>query len=93
MGTAALGQRAQLPLDVNDPSPKSPGRQVQRNRTSPSFWGAYYRDQARLIWEWRAARMSLIRRALLSYLAAMGALLIVATVSPDLTLDGPRALL
>lgn len=56
-------------------------------------WPAFYRDQARLIWEWRAARLSLIRRELLSFVAAAGALLIIATISPDLTLDGPRALL
>jgi uncharacterized membrane protein YvlD (DUF360 family) len=56
-------------------------------------WPAFYRDQARLMWEWRAARLALIRRAFLTYLASMAALLIIVTVSPDLTLDGPRALL
>jgi len=34
-----------------------------------------YRDQARLMWEWRASRLALGRRILLSYLAAMLALL------------------
>jgi uncharacterized membrane protein YvlD (DUF360 family) len=53
---------------------------------------AFYRDQARLIWEWRATRLSLIRRALLSYVAAAAALWIIATISPDLTLGGPGAL-
>jgi uncharacterized membrane protein YvlD (DUF360 family) len=54
---------------------------------------AFYRDQARLIWEWRATRLSLVRRSLLSYVAAGAALLIIATISPDLTLGGPGALL
>jgi uncharacterized membrane protein YvlD (DUF360 family) len=55
-------------------------------------WPAFYRDQARLFWEWRATRLALIRRAVLSYLAAVAALLIVATASPDLVLGGPGAL-
>lgn len=58
-----------------------------------SFWLAFYRDQARLIWEWRATRLSLVRRALLSFVAAAAALLIVATISPNLTLGGPGTLL
>jgi uncharacterized membrane protein YvlD (DUF360 family) len=56
-------------------------------------WPTFYRQQARLIWEWRAARLSLVRRVLLSYLAAVAAILIVITVSPDLTVDGPMPLL
>jgi uncharacterized membrane protein YvlD (DUF360 family) len=68
-------------------------RQPTRDRTGPSFWLAFYRDQARLIWEWRATRLSLVRRALLSFVAAAAALLIVATISPNLTLGGPGALL
>ena len=36
--------------------------------------------------------MSLIRRGLLSFIAAMASILIVATFSGDLRLDGPRAL-
>jgi uncharacterized membrane protein YvlD (DUF360 family) len=56
-------------------------------------WLSFYRDQARLMWEWRAARLALIRRASLTYLASMAALLIISSISPDLTLDGPRALL
>ena len=63
-------------------------------RASPDVnWVGFYRDQARLMWEWRAARLSLIRRAILSYVAATAALLIIVTISPDLTVDGPRALL
>jgi uncharacterized membrane protein YvlD (DUF360 family) len=56
-------------------------------------WPAFYREQARLIWEWRAARLSLVRRVLLSYVAAVAAILIVVTVSSDLTVDGPAPLL
>ena len=69
----AARERVRRPRSVD---PRSSG-----HRASPSFWVAFYRDQARLIWEWRATRLSLIRRAVLSYLAAMAALLIVATVS------------
>ena len=68
-------------------------RQPTRDRTGPAFWLAFYRDQARLIWDWRATRLSLVRRALLSFVAAAAALLIVATISPNLTLGGPGALL
>ena len=63
------------------------------SRSHPSFWLAFYRDQARLIWEWRATRLALIRRAALAYVAAVAALLIVAAASPDLVLGGPGALL
>jgi uncharacterized membrane protein YvlD (DUF360 family) len=49
---------------------------------------AYYRDQARLIREWRATRLALIRRSLLSAVATGAALLIISTLSPDLDIDG-----
>ena len=62
------------------------------SRSDPRFWAAFYRDQARLIREWRATRLALIRRAALSYVAAVAALLIVASASPDLVLGGPAAL-
>jgi uncharacterized membrane protein YvlD (DUF360 family) len=65
----------------------------ERKRASVAYWLAFYRLQARLIWEWRATRLSLIRRALLSYMAAAVAILIVAALSGNLTIDGPRALL
>jgi uncharacterized membrane protein YvlD (DUF360 family) len=75
---------------MNDPRLE---RRATRDRASLGYWLAFYRDQARLIWEWRATRLSLVRRALLSYLAATAALLIIATISPDLTLGGPGALM
>ena len=59
------------------------------DRSRPSYWAAFYRDQARLMWEWRATRLSLVRRAVLSYLGAIAALWIIAAISPDLTLAGP----
>ena len=52
----------------------------------------FYREQARLYWQWRATRLALVRRVLLSWIAAGLALLIVATVSSNLTLDGPVSL-
>jgi uncharacterized membrane protein YvlD (DUF360 family) len=87
-----VGQASRSSIDVSaEPSGGSRPR-VERNRAGLSFWLALYRDQARLIWEWRATRMSLIRRGLLSYLAAIASILVVATYSGDLTVDGPRAL-
>jgi len=56
-------------------------------------WLAFYREQGRLMWEWRASRLALVRRILLSYLAAMLALLIIVEISPDLKLDSPGSLL
>jgi uncharacterized membrane protein YvlD (DUF360 family) len=55
-------------------------------------WLAYYKDQARLMREWRASRLALIRRTLLSAVATGAALLIISAISPDLDLDGPSAL-
>ena len=55
-------------------------------------WVDFYREQGRLMWEWRASRLAWIRRVLLSYLAAMLALVIIVEVSPDLTLQGPASL-
>jgi len=92
MGQKTLGAATRSTRDVSGPSTGRPDRPIQRNRLSPAFWLAFYRDQARLIWEWRATRMSLIRRAILSFLAAMASILVVATFSGDLTLDGPQAL-
>jgi uncharacterized membrane protein YvlD (DUF360 family) len=63
-----------------------------RNPHGIAFWRAFYRDQARLIWEWRSTRLALIRRALLSTVASALALEIVATLSPNLTLGGPATL-
>jgi uncharacterized membrane protein YvlD (DUF360 family) len=53
---------------------------------------AFYRDQARLYWQWRATRLALLRRVLLSWIAAGLALLIVVATSSNLTIDGPAAL-
>jgi uncharacterized membrane protein YvlD (DUF360 family) len=52
----------------------------------------FYRDQARLYWQWRATRLALLRRVLLSWVAAGLALLIVAMISSNLTIDGPVSL-
>jgi len=93
VGETTLGEAARPVREVSGRSSADAGHGAGRHRASLSFWLAFYRDQARLIWEWRATRLSLIRRALLSYLAATAAILIVATFSGDLTIDGPRALL
>jgi uncharacterized membrane protein YvlD (DUF360 family) len=94
VGPPALGKAAPQSLGVT--SAGTPGRDARPSRPgrlSPSFWLGFYRNQARLIWEWRATRLSLIRRAGLSYLAAAASILIVATFSGNLTIDGPGALL
>ncbi|HEV8403616.1 MAG TPA: phage holin family protein [Candidatus Limnocylindrales bacterium] len=52
----------------------------------------FYRDQARLYWQWRATRLALLRRVVLSWVAAGAALLIIAATSANLTLDGPASL-
>ncbi|HEX7491670.1 MAG TPA: phage holin family protein [Candidatus Limnocylindrales bacterium] len=54
---------------------------------------ASYRLQARLMWEWRPARLALMRRAILSYVGACVALAITTFVLPGLSIDGPGALL
>jgi len=69
-------------------------RQVENGsvRTDRSLIG-FYRLQARLMWEWRPARLALVRRAILSYLMACLALAIATYVLPGLRIDGPTALL
>jgi uncharacterized membrane protein YvlD (DUF360 family) len=52
-----------------------------------------YRLQARLMWEWRPARLALLRRAILSYAGACVALAITTFVLPGLRVDGLTALL
>ena len=54
---------------------------------------AAYRLQARLMWEWRPARLALLRRAFLSYVGACLALAITTFVLPGLRIDGLDALL
>ena len=54
---------------------------------------AAYRLQARLMWEWRPARLALVRRALLSYVGACLALAITTFVLPGLKVDGIATLL
>ncbi|HEX7591621.1 MAG TPA: phage holin family protein [Candidatus Limnocylindrales bacterium] len=54
---------------------------------------ASYRLQARLMWEWRPARLALLRRALLSYVGACLALAITTFMLPGLRIDGLGALL
>jgi len=51
-------------------------------------WLAFYRLQARLMWEWRPTRLAILRRALLSFLGACLALAITAGVVPELRVDG-----
>jgi uncharacterized membrane protein YvlD (DUF360 family) len=57
------------------------------------YWTAFYREQARLIWAWRATRLSLIRRAMFSYVGTTAALLLITSFSRDLTIQDPRTLL
>ena len=54
---------------------------------------AFYRLQARLMWEWRPTRLAMVRRTVLSYLGACVALAITAALLPGLRIDGPAALL
>jgi uncharacterized membrane protein YvlD (DUF360 family) len=54
---------------------------------------AFYQDQARLIWEWRAKRLALARRAVFSYVATAAALWLISSLSHDLTIQDPRTLL
>jgi uncharacterized membrane protein YvlD (DUF360 family) len=54
---------------------------------------AFYRDQARLIWEWRAKRLALARRAVFSYLATAAALWLISSLSRDLAIQDTRTLL
>lgn len=54
---------------------------------------ALFRLEARLMWEWRPTRLTLLRRAVLSYLLACLALAITTFVLAGLSIDGPRPLL
>jgi uncharacterized membrane protein YvlD (DUF360 family) len=49
---------------------------------------ASYRLQARLMWEWRPARLTIVRRSVLSYLGACASLAITAAVLPGLRIGG-----
>jgi uncharacterized membrane protein YvlD (DUF360 family) len=51
-------------------------------------WLAFYRLQARLMWEWRPTRLAIVRRAVLSFIGACLALAITAGVVPGLQVDG-----
>ena len=51
-------------------------------------WIAFYRLQARLMWEWRPTRLAILRRAILSFVGACLALAITAGVVPGLQVDG-----
>jgi len=51
-------------------------------------WVAFYRLQARLMWEWRPTRLAILRRAILSFIGACLALAITAGVVPGLQVDG-----
>ena len=52
-----------------------------------------YRQQARLIWEWRPTRLAIARRAILTVLVGSLALAFTAYVLPGLSLDGIGAIL
>jgi uncharacterized membrane protein YvlD (DUF360 family) len=54
---------------------------------------AYYRLQARLLWEWRPTRLAILRRTVLSFLAACLALAVTAALLPGLGIDGLGPLL
>jgi uncharacterized membrane protein YvlD (DUF360 family) len=54
---------------------------------------AFYRLQARLMWEWRPTRLAILRRAILSLLVACLALAIADAVLPGLSVDGLAPLL
>jgi uncharacterized membrane protein YvlD (DUF360 family) len=56
-------------------------------------WLAFYRLQARLMWEWRPTRLAILRRAILSFVGACLALAITAGVVPGLSVDGIGPLL
>ena len=53
----------------------------------------FYRLQARLMWQWRPARMAGLRRAVLSFLGACLVLAITDAVLPGLSIDGLGSLL
>ena len=54
---------------------------------------AFYRLQAQLAWEWRPTRLAILRRTVLTYLAACLALAITAGVLSGLTIGGLGPLL
>lgn len=56
-------------------------------------WIAFYRLQARLMWDWRPTRLAILRRGVLSFVGACLALAIAAGVVPDLRIDGLGPLL
>jgi len=56
-------------------------------------WLAFYRLQARLMWEWRPTRLAIVRRTVLSFVGACLALAITAGVVPGLSVDGLAPLL
>lgn len=53
----------------------------------------FYREQARLIWEWRAARLAVVRRSILGYVIACAALAIAAALVPGFTIHNLGELL
>ena len=67
-----------------------PGREAA---PADQGWVAFYRLQARLMWEWRPTRLAILRRAILSFLGACLALAITAGVVPELQVDGLAPLL
>lgn len=53
----------------------------------------FYRKQARLMWEWRATRLAVVRQAVLSFVIACVALAITAALLPGFTIHNAGELL
>lgn len=56
-------------------------------------WSAFYGQQARLMWQWRATRLALARRLVLNIVATAIALAIVAWLSPGIAIAGPAPII
>lgn len=67
-------------------------RVVSSNVTTQGLW-AFYRFQARLLWEWRPSRLAIARRVFLSFVVACLALAITAALLAGMTIDSLAVLL
>jgi hypothetical protein len=65
---------------------------VSSKPTTQGLW-AFYRFQARVLWEWRPSRLAIVRRLFLSYLVACLALAITAALLAGMTIDSLSVLL
>src|SRR5450756_2721363 len=66
---------------------------VRESAPASRSWLAFYRLQARLMWEWRPTRLAILRRTVLSFVGACLALAITAGVIPGLRIEGVAPLL